>query len=352
MTVKSILKKIYKKIFRIKDFHFDLDKEYPCEKKECSFFQLIAIDGIGCSGSSALTDFLAEFPDEMTVWGGVDMYENPDRGSANAFETDFFRNPYSILDMEKICNNRITRLGDRAVNDFIKTVDENYISGPAPLFHNNIYLSATKSFLNNLIDFTVPMGNTFRYIIKKLSIKEYRNYAKDYIKSVLSNIKSKQTLVMDNLISIENADESIIDDYFPENTKIFYVWRDPRDIYAQARLADYEDLSWVPEDPEIFVKWYLKAFLSYKNTRSEKFKCIRFEELVNDYERTTKDIMNYLGISLEVKTHLLKKKFFNPDVSRKNIGIYKKLPAKFEPAISYIQKNLSDYLYNEETNEY
>ena len=177
------------------------------------------------------------------------------------------------------------------------------------------------------------MRNNYRYIIKKISVKEYRAYAKQYISSILSNIISKKTLVMDNLISIEDADETIITDYFPTNTKIFYVWRDPRDIYAQARLADYEDLSWVPENPEIFVKWYLKAFLSYKNTKSKKFKCIRFENLVNKYETTAKEIMDFLNISLDDSTHKLKMKFFNPDISRKNIGIYKTLPDKFLSAI-------------------
>lgn len=344
MSVKSKLKKLYKIIFRIKDFHFDLNNDYPCELSKLSFKQLVAIDGIGCSGSSALTDFFGEFPDLMTVWGGVDLYENPDRGQENNFETDFFRNPYSILELEKICNNNVTRIGNQAIYDFIKTVDENYINGPKKIFHNNNYLSATKEFLNSLIDFKTKINNADRYVLKNLSIKEYREFAKQYIIRCLSVLNTKETLVMDNLISIENADESIIKDYFPENTKLFYVWRDPRDIYAQARLATYEDLSWVPENPEIFVKWYLKAFKYYYNSSSKNIMCIRFEDLVNDYDNTTKKVMDFLDIEPNADSHIYKQKFFNPDISRKNIGIYKKL--ENQDAVKYIEEHLSDYIYN------
>ena len=55
----NLMKKVYRKIFKKKLFKFDLEKNYIAEIKNVSFNQLIAIDGIGFSGSSAVTDFWA-----------------------------------------------------------------------------------------------------------------------------------------------------------------------------------------------------------------------------------------------------------------------------------------------------
>lgn len=340
--IANFVRKVYRKVINKKVFTFDLNAIYPEEKTDISFEQLIAIDGIGFSGSSAVTDFLGEFICNTTC-GGVDLNENPERGPENCYETDFFRDPYSILDLEKICNNRVTRLGDRAIKDFIKTVEWNYEFGPKNIFHSTSYLNASKSFIKSLIDFTTSINGQPRYIVKSLSKKEYRSFAKEYILRILSCINSKKNLVMDNLIALEYPDAEIIRDYFPENTKLIYVWRDPRDIYAQARMATYSDCSWVPEDPEVFVKWYMKAFPYYLKFQFDNIFCVRFEELVMNYETITKQLLQFLNISDSDECHIFRKKFFNPDISKNNIGVYKKYTDK--TSIEYIYMHLKEYCY-------
>ncbi|MCI6798994.1 MAG: hypothetical protein MR970_05995 [Spirochaetia bacterium] len=82
---------------------FEMSPSSKGKENSSPYSKLVAIDGIaGFAGSSAITDFLAEFS-ECTVYGGVDMRENPDRGEENNYEVDFFRDAYGVLELEKIC---------------------------------------------------------------------------------------------------------------------------------------------------------------------------------------------------------------------------------------------------------
>ena len=65
---------------------FEMSPSSKGKENSSPYSKLVAIDGIaGFAGSSAITDFLAEFS-ECTVYGGVDMRENPDRGEENNYE--------------------------------------------------------------------------------------------------------------------------------------------------------------------------------------------------------------------------------------------------------------------------
>lgn len=320
---------------------FDLDNEYPFSQENDFVGKIITIDGIGWSGSSAVTDFLGEFG-ECLVLGGVDLNENPDRGEENNFECDFFRNPHSIYELEKICYNHTTRVGDTAIYEFIDTVNHNYRFGPKLLFHNDNYLSCSKEFLSNIIDYKTVLCGKTRYIVKKLSVSKYRKYAQEYIHKIFTMLPKEKFIVFDQLLSIDDPDENIVKDYFGETTKVIYVWRDPRDIYASARLAGASG-DWVPTDPELFVRWYTFSFPDYYSNKSENLLVLRFEDFVLDYENSANTIINFTGF--DSNKHLKKKTFFNPDISKNNIGIYKKIEDKYLKELEYIEKNLKQYCF-------
>ena len=63
----------------------------------------------------------------------------------------------------------------------------------------------------------------------------------------------------------------------------------------------------------------------------------------SNYETISKKIMDFVG--LEEKEHVKKFAYFNPEISRNNIGIYKKY--KDQAAIKIIEDELSEYLYND-----
>ena len=304
------------------------------------YTNLITIDGSGFSGSSAVTDFLAEFSD-CTVFGGVDMFVNPERGVQNGFEVDFFRDAQGIQEMEKICASNNKRILNTAIKDFwsliLKYYNENYPS----VFYNDSFLYQTKKFLEQLIDFTVIYSNGNRdYYAKKLNLVEYRKIAKQYIQSVLQTIPSKENLVLDAAMSINEPNIDLLKEYFGE-FKLIYVWRDPRDIYAEARMIPGND--WVPKDPEVFVKWYLRDCPKYINAKNDSLLTVRFEDFVNDYDNVAKKIIKFIG-SINIDKQNNYKKYFNPSNSKKNIGKYKGY--NDQEAIKFIESALSDYCYN------
>lgn len=69
---------------------------------------------------------------------------------------------------------------------------------------------------------------------------------------------------------------------------------------------------------------------------------IRYEDIVLKYDDTLNEIYNFLGE--EPSVHIDKKLFFNPENSKKNIGLWKKVNRYKE--IQVIEKKLSDFLYN------
>ena len=55
----------------------------------------------------------------------------------------------------------------------------------------------------------------------------------------------------------------------------------------------------------------------------EKYKIIKFEDLITDYENTVSDLYNFFGID-EIN-HTRKKTFLKPKVSIKNVGLWKQI---------------------------
>lgn len=315
----------------------DFTLPVPTENKK-KYKQLISIDGIaGFAGSSAITDFLGEFSN-VTSLGGVDMKENPERGINNSFECDFFRDAHGVYELEKICYFEDDRIQDGAIRDFLDLVKKNNDCKHSS-FYQDAFLLKTRDFLSKIIDYTVdweyPLLN---YFVKNLSVSQYRKIASKYLKSLLETIPSEEYLVMDNLASITNPIPEVITDYFG-NIKILASCRDPRDIYTAARNLPGND--WVPKDPKVFVKWYENYWNKFQYKKNKNVLFIRFEDFVLNYEKISKKITKFLGLSED--THINKLKYFNPEISKNNIGIYKTY--KEQAAIKYIEKNLSKMLY-------
>ena len=68
---------------------------------------------------------------------------------------------------------------------------------------------------------------------------------------------------------------------------------------------------------------------------------MKFEDIVFDYDKTLSMICNKVGINK--KNHVNKGKYFDPEKSKKNIGIWKKYQNL--PEIKLIEKELAEYCY-------
>lgn len=343
-TAKTLLH--YKKVLAKKEkliFEPNIDSEvfFPTSKWEGKknstvYNQLVCIDGVGFCGSSAVGDYLGEYSN-VSSYGGVDLRENPGRGIQNGYEVDFFRDPCSILDLERICNSGSVRMKNNAIHEFIKVVEKYHNSKIA--IYDDYFYYICKKFVRDITNFVkYDSSDSICYISKKLTIPQYRKYANELLVSLLKNIPSKEYLVMDNLMSIMEPDINCLEDYFGE-FKIIYVWCDPRDIYARARFLPGND--WVPVEPEIFVKWYKTILQNFLECKSNSVLCLNFDEFCNDYETVSKKIQDYLGLKEE--NHIDKFKYFDPKISINNTQVYKKL--QNQDAIKYIYDNLREYCY-------
>ena len=322
-----------------KIFFENLDEAKLLSKNQKHFKQLVAIDGVGFSGSSAVGDFLGEFSN-CTSLGGVEMSENPDRGAENSYEIDFIRDPGSLIDLERICYSNIDRLKDRAVQEFIE-VCKDYYNNDIPIFDEYFY-ELSKKFVKDLTAYAFyDAPGHIAYYPKRLTVKEFRQLAKKYMSDILNNIPSKEILVCDNLMSVGRPDFDILKDYFGDY-KVIMNYSDPRDVYARARLEPGND--WVPVDPEIFVQNWKQNFVPLLDKNDKNVLITNFDDFCNDYENQAKKIIDFLV--LDEKNHTQKFKFFDPKKSINNTCVWKKL--ENQAPIDYIFEHLKEYCYDAE----
>lgn len=332
-----------------------------------TFENLVAIQGFGHSGSGALIDYLSEFQN-ITVLGHHDtngsLYNKKSTG-----EIDFVRRYGGLVDLESAFLTRNNNIRDFKLKNFITLIEYYFKTND---LYDNKFLNLTNEFINEIVDFKFKtetgcecnpafmaklgfqkdyknLSSPFLfehkktrwvYYLKELSVSDYRSIANKYIMRILNTINSKKILVLDQFISDDNLDLEMYKDYLGE-FKLIAVYRDPRDVYATGKILNE---CWIPTDVESFIKWYKyhnSIYVNKKNT--ENYMILRFEDLVLNYTETTEKILNFLDIDNE-KNQIYLKKFFNPNVSIKNVGIYKQIDDK--DAIRSIERNLKEFCFD------
>jgi hypothetical protein len=133
-----------------------------------------------------------------------------------------------------------------------------------------------------------------------------------------------QTVVVHN--SLEAFDPARNLDLYG-NAKAIVVDRDPRDIYATAqviepgqrdRLNRYLNIC-AGHDVDLFIR----RFNIYRSNVRENPNVLRmsYEDVVQNYDRAVGSILEFLGV--ERSRHVRARQWFDPEVSRKNVGMWK-----------------------------
>ena len=164
---------------------------------------------------------------------------------------------------------------------------------------------------------------------------------KEYIETLFSSVANEEKyLMVDQLVPPTNLERYI--KYF-NDIKIVIVDRDPRDIFVLEKYFWKDGI--IPTDVETFCKWfiYTREHRKIDDLNNKNVKFIRFEDMIFDYDNTTKELAQWLG--LDLKKQINKKKFFNPNKSMKNVRTWEKVAVQQEE-IRYIEKILSDYIYD------
>lgn len=131
--------------------------------------------------------------------------------------------------------------------------------------------------------------------------------------------------------------------YFP-NLKIICVDRDPRDLYLLNELYWHED--WIPSDDlDTFVKWFklLRKDLKAAAAECDNVMLVKFEDAIYNYEETVSKICDFVG--LKQSDHINKKSIFNPDYSIRNTKLWEK-DSSHAKEIEIIERELSYFCYD------
>ena len=324
--------------------------------------KLVTCTGYGSTGSSVVTDLLAEFRD-------VNSYGD--------FEFRFLQDPHGLRDLEYGLfenNNRLNT--DYYIKQFIKYSKflskskvynyEKYFNGGFKIlsdefidvkwqgyWHQDIidenifrkffyYLERTiqKKVLKQRYSGANYYQNTMHYAVP-ISKEEFYKKTKIYTDKLINsmNIEKKYNfLALDQLVPPDHNQTYL--NYF-NDLKIIIVDRDPRDLFL---LEKYQyKHKWVPfEDIEQFVKWF-KLIREHKKSElaSKNVLYINFEDFIYDYDSSIDKVIDFIGLDKDKWNE--KRKYFNPDISIKNTKKWLSYPnAKKE--IEYIEKELKEFL--------
>jgi len=345
--------------------------------------KFIDISGVGSSGKSAVGDVLREIDgihvphfqfefDFIRVRGGLlDMrnalQEDWSPVRSHAAYNEFLRvastmgiNP-KPWDIVGIMNSTSQRY-DRAFSGQFLKLTQNFAQSLVVGSYRASwpYDGLTKSPLSRLISklaYYLRSGKHIESDVLLLDGADFDAKAEKYLNALYAAIvpDHKQVVVLNN--GLEPFNPLLGLSLLGEGARQIIVLRDPRDIYVSGQNpekmapSDKDMLAFdnkgneksflAADDLELFVKRYrLYNEQVYAGDDPRVLK-VYFEDLVLNYTQTLEGILDFLGISSE--QHVNKKKFFDPGVSSKGVGLWQRYSGKDE--LAYLERELGDYLY-------
>jgi len=330
--------------------------------------KIVAIGGFCWSGSGAVVDFLSEF-DNTKIFANqnISSVNTVDINKTKGNEFKFFIDKHSIFNLEKAFKaSKIEQ--DIAIKQFLEFLyGKINFDESNEVFNKNLY-KITIEFLENILDLSEDTksymkdkeypytlygknpedytncsfvhGGLAFYNFKKMSKNDFDLHIKNYINNFFNNINSDKKLVFDQMFSYDTMLDKM-NIYMDESPiKEICVYRDPRDqYYSWYKETPKTDIL---KTPDKFIEFYKKKVLLKINSASKNRLCIRFEDLVLDYGKTTKQIMDFLGLKEE--NHVAPKTIFDPEISKVNIGAWKYFID--QDLIKKIGYELKEYCYN------
>ena len=327
--------------------------------------RIITCAGFYRTGSSAISDFFSEF-DNCKSLGDVEFRFVQDPDGISDLEYNLVENPHrhnssnSIKRFIKISkfNNGgpFSKRYSRYFGKNYKTLTEKYVQnisslicrawwhvdqinkGRAVYLFDRIVSKVSSLFSKYRENLSPSCHNELAYY-SNVSEEEFLKYTKEYTDDLFSCVsKGSDFLLADQLVPPTNIDRYLR--YF-KDIKVIVVDRDPRDLF----YIENKFYRWgiIPHRNVVeFCKWFRITREQALKTKSSKALYLRFEDFVFNYEKTSKIIMDFVGISCE--QHVRPLSFFDPEKSKRSIGLYKN-DNRFKSQIEYIEKELKEYCY-------
>lgn len=326
---------------------------------------IIGACGFGSTGSSVVTDYLKEF-------NNVQVKDN--------LEFTYVSGVDGLIDLERAVMNPHNRTADSisAIKRFLKMVErkkhnfevhglpEKLFLDSANCFIENITMSRWYSYdssemKNNIIGliFAKFMQNKVlpRLEIKKghriniwpktevrLSVRPSNFYeaARNHVDDLLvgMGLDTNGIIALDQPFAGNNPQACFP---FFKDPYAIVVDRDPRDNYVFAKTKLLGKFNYIPIDTvDDYIAYYrcLRKDQPYLED-NPRILCIRFEEMVYEYENTSTRIRRFLGLPENPNP----KKVFDPALSIANTQVFKRF-TKFSDDVKKIEDELTDYLYD------
>lgn len=328
---------------------------------------VISISGLGWTGSSAVNDLLKEyddveipgFDDEMCILyipdGILDLEYHLCKMPLRFFSGDIAIMRFvNYLKKEK---NTPNGLFNRLTNGNFYDISMKYVESITQMkwrgrWFFDIYLcrnelERTLKFrvferIENLIHRKIHKDfNTFLDRTMYLSIypDDFHEKTKKYFEDlfVAMGLDINKKLILNQLFAGNNLTAGM---HFFDEAKAILVERDPRDMYLLCMRMGYDNKWCLADCVENFVKYY-KYVRRNMELNSPNVLMIHFEDLVYKYDETRTKIETFL----DIKEHVRKKQFFNPEKSIHNTQLFL-FGDKYNDDIKYIEEHLSEYLYD------
>ncbi len=164
------------------------------------------------------------------------------------------------------------------------------------------------------------------FVSKNLTEEEFLEHTQDFVLTLVNeclNKYKKSCFAFDEGGASMNPAKVLR--YLPKGTgKIVTVVRDPRDIYSQILK---EKFVFAPSDIDDIIKYQIaihKRWMSQKaKAPKEQLMEVKFEDLVLKYDETVSKVFTFLNI--DSKAHVKKKSIFKPEISKNNVGLWRKI---------------------------
>lgn len=182
----------------------------------------------------------------------------------------------------------------------------------------------------------------YRKVEVSINPENFEEASRHFIKEILLGMGADfdKNIVLDQPFVGSNPVSSF---RFFDNPKAIVVDRDPRDNYLFTKLVLYKTENIMPvDDVKTFVRYYrlFRDNQPYKQPNDDVL-CIHFEDMVYNYENTTKLIRDFCNLS----TNPRPKSIFNPQMSMANTQLFLRYP-EYASDIEYIEKELPEYLFH------
>ena len=318
----------------------------------------IAVVGYNWTGASVIVDLLKEFDDYEEF--GSEFCLIWDKDGLLDLELSLFKN-WEVLNQDVAVRDfleyikMVQKRGGKSTKwavDINNILDlslfkesENYIEKLTKFRYksNRFLLDYKLSFFHQLLNRLkrkkekilgrVDLSYVDAYFVRPTE-KEFLFATRNYIDSLFYKFakrKNISNIILDQALPASNLQQTMR--YF-NNIKTVVVDRDPRDVYLnliKRKILIGLECSLEKDSVNKFISWY-KTIRENRKENEENILRLNFEDIVLDYEYNLKIIQDFLDIKTN---HTKKNKYFNPERSKKNIGLWKTYKNQDEMKLIY-----------------